>query len=120
MRFMDARQHAMQLAPPAVGGALTFHVLPSRPHSHSIALASIRQDTGPSTSVNQQKGSNLTALPGRKNYEDMCMEAVNQCVGRVTRHRNDYAADVLADARWCTSHVGVAQGKSPLKVSEGP
>lgn len=34
-----------------------------------------------------------------------CMQAVNQCIGRVIRHRQDWAAVVLADARWAT-HAG--------------
>lgn len=39
------------------------------------------------------------------------MKAVNQCVGRVIRHRGDYAAIVLADARWVTGNDGVQPGK---------
>lgn len=35
----------------------------------------------------------------RAYYQDLCMKAVNQCVGRVIRHRGDHAAIVLADAR---------------------
>ena len=31
------------------------------------------------------------------------MKAVNQCVGRVIRHRGDFAAIVLADARYATA-----------------
>ena len=31
------------------------------------------------------------------------MTAVNQCVGRVIRHRGDFAAVVLADARYSTA-----------------
>ena len=31
------------------------------------------------------------------------MKAVNQCVGRVIRHRGDYAAVVLADVRYATT-----------------
>ena len=38
--------------------------------------------------------------PGRQHYEDLCMKAVNQCVGRVLRSRTDWAAIVLADMRW--------------------
>jgi len=44
------------------------------------------------------------------------MKAVNQCVGRVIRHRNDYAAIVLADARWGVGNAGVAPGGSHLPV----
>lgn len=108
MRFMDAQQHAMQLAPPVVVGAADQS--PSSQLStlsHSTVLAS-------STSVSQQKGSNLTA--GREYYEDLCMKAVNQCVGRVIRHKNDYAAIVLADARWCIGNVGVTQGGSQVPL----
>ena len=40
------------------------------------------------------------ASAGRQYMEDLCMKAVNQCIGRVIRHRRDWAAIVLADARW--------------------
>lgn len=40
------------------------------------------------------------ASPGCEYFEDLCMKAVNQCIGRVIRHRGDWAAVVLADVRW--------------------
>ena len=40
------------------------------------------------------------ASAGRQYYEDLCLKAVNQCIGRVVRHRGDWAAIVLADMRW--------------------
>jgi chromosome transmission fidelity protein 1 len=49
---------------------------------------------------------------GREYYDNLCMNAVNQCVGRVIRHREDFAAVVLADARYAQQR---ASGPPPVQ-----
>ena len=42
---------------------------------------------------------------GQEFYQNMCMKAVNQCVGRAIRHVGDYAAIVLVDQRYASAAV---------------
>jgi len=51
-------------------------------------------------------------LSGQQLYEAMCMNAVNQCVGRVVRHARDFAAVVLVDARYLGGAQGAAHDSS--------
>ena len=49
-------------------------------------------------------------------YENACMRAVNQSIGRAIRHRNDYAAIVLVDRRYGTARI---RGKLPGWIQGG-
>ena len=59
--------------------------------------------------------------PGQVHYENLCMKAVNQSIGRAIRHKEDYATLLLLDHRyarpeiraqlpgWIRDHVKVAE-----------
>ncbi len=47
---------------------------------------------------------------GREHYENACMRAVNQSIGRAIRHQNDYASIILMDKRYGHGRI---QGKLP-------
>ncbi len=46
----------------------------------------------------------------REYIENVTMRAVNQCIGRAIRHRNDYAAILLVDRRYEGDRI---RGKLP-------
>ncbi|KAI9740815.1 MAG: ATP-dependent DNA helicase chl1 [Claussenomyces sp. TS43310] len=65
-------------------------------------------------SVGERK--EMSKRAGREFYENACMRAVNQSVGRAIRHRADYAAIVMVDRRFGTARI---KGKLPGWIQEG-
>ena len=49
-------------------------------------------------------------------YENACMRAVNQSIGRAIRHQNDYAAIIMLDRRYSTQRI---QEKLPSWIKKG-
>jgi chromosome transmission fidelity protein 1 len=58
----------------------------------------------------------LTKAAGREFYENACMRAVNQSIGRAIRHREDYATIVLIDKRYTSPSI---QDKLPGWIKTG-
>lgn len=67
------------------------------------------------------KSTNTTtttkSTAGMHYYENLCMRAVNQSIGRAIRHQNDYATILLLDKRFAFSKR--VQGKLPNWIGEG-
>ncbi|KAF9534507.1 helicase C-terminal domain-containing protein [Crepidotus variabilis] len=63
-------------------------------------LEELQQATGkPSTKDKGQKDA------AAELYENMCMNAVNQSIGRAIRHRGDWASLLLVDKRYATTSI---------------
>lgn len=57
----------------------------------------------------------LSSGAGNEYYENLCMKAVNQCIGRAVRHINDYASVVLLDTRYGHERI---RKKLPLWIAK--
>ena len=88
-------------------GKRAAHASSSSPRSSSSSLCCRYANPRELTLVERMAyyDSAQGAGAGREYYTNLCMKAVNQSVGRAIRHRNDYAAIVLADARFAKAAV---------------
>lgn len=57
------------------------------------------------TAVDQGKSRDESKAASREFYENACMRAVNQSIGRAIRHRNDFASIILLDRRYQTPRI---------------
>ncbi|KAI8676209.1 ATP-dependent DNA helicase CHL1 [Fusarium sp. Ph1] len=66
--------------------------------------------------TSKEEATSRAKQAARDFYENACMRAVNQSIGRAIRHRGDYAAIVLVDRRYCTDRI---RGKLPGWIRGG-
>lgn len=121
MQFMDEQQQQHSLRPAPVAECTQAVASDASPMSslsgfNNVIVDGVCQKGSRPCSAGQsmnQQAADKAMSAGREYYEDLCLKAVNQCVGRVIRHRNDYAAIVLADARWCMGNTGAVSSGNP-------
>lgn len=80
-------------------------------HVEKVAYDSLDETSG---SLSQRQA--LAKAAGREFYENACMRAVNQSIGRAIRHREDYATIILIDKRYTGQRI---QDKLPGWIKTG-
>ncbi|PRW20458.1 putative ATP-dependent RNA helicase DDX11 [Chlorella sorokiniana] len=78
-----------------------------------------QQQQGPQRQQPLHVAAPLKLEDGREYYSNLCMKAVNQCIGRVIRHRGDWASVLLVDARYAAAVDSRGQFTGPLAKLPG-
>ncbi|GKT50460.1 ATP-dependent DNA helicase chl1 [Colletotrichum spaethianum] len=83
-----------------------------------IETTTVQRLTDPSGTTKMPRDEALAVAKqtARDFYENACMRAVNQSIGRAIRHQGDYAAIVLVDRRYGTDRI---RGKLPGWIRGG-
>ncbi|CAD7939126.1 unnamed protein product [Amoebophrya sp. A120] len=95
MKFLDARVRS-------------HHELYNQTNSNSCQNSSAPADiTSSSAATGSPNPPSHASAPlcGKDYYQMRCMKAVNQCIGRAIRHKNDWAALLLLDHRYNAPRV---------------
>ena len=82
----------------------------------SAAIARLASSTSTGPSMTKEQAAPKAKQVARDFYENACMRAVNQSIGRAIRHRGDYSAIVLVDRRFGTERI---RGKLPGWIKGG-
>lgn len=81
-------------------------------HVEQKTLSRLSSEPGAGSEESQKSAAKAA---GRDFYENACMRAVNQCIGRAIRHQNDYAAIILLDRRYELPRI---QNKLPAWIRQ--
>lgn len=82
-------------------------------HVEKVAYANYVPSSDGDSQLGQKEYAKATA---REFYENACMRAVNQSIGRAIRHRQDYAVIALLDRRYSLPRI---TSKLPRWIREG-
>lgn len=88
-------------------------------HVEDVAYNSYRppeSSSGLTEAATDSRRKEHSKQAGREFYENACMRAVNQSIGRAIRHREDYASIILIDRRYASTRI---QAKLPGWIREG-